>query len=176
MEFNFNFNFLDDKPFIVVPYRVHSELNDIKLKINKQLNWLKRNPTVLYTANGRKMWKQANITLHNVCKANSAMNLWVRTHSQHFLGQSAVDHYGHLKLVSIQDADEEILNFSHQLKAKYHNEACVIILSEDVNFLNRANATLDTPIISACAPPAILSKLNELNNGGAIKKSLFHCK
>lgn len=154
-------------PFVVVPYKVHSELDELKFKTKNKCGLLKKDPKLLYSREGRHKWKELNILLCQVCKANHAINSWKKTHSKQFLGQSAAEHLQHVNLVTIKNANDEILNFSHQMRAKY-SDASVIILSNDVNFRNRANACFDAPDVPAYEPSEIFIKLDDVYNKGKL--------
>lgn len=158
--------FLDEKPYIVVPYKVLMELDKLKLVVKAKLGSLKTDKQV-YTNEGRNEWKELNTSLHRITRANHSINGWNQTHPKQFLGQSAVQHYEHLQMVTIINGDDEILNFSHQLRRKCDQSAHVIILSNDLNFRNRANASfMKTPDIPAYTPLLIVNKLDEIYNDG----------
>lgn len=130
------------------PFKVLSELNDLKYKAKQKLSD-KLSKANLYTAQGRVDWKEFNKKLHAVCTANHAIDSWNPTHSSQFLGQSALEEFKFYQMIEIRDSDDKILNFAHQLRSKLGFGSSVVILTDDVNFRNRANATFDKSDIPA---------------------------
>lgn len=118
----------------------------------------------------KNILKNLKTILYEICEANRAIDMWKQSHPNQFGGPSAVEEYE--QMVAINDGDDEIYNFSHQLKKKLGNDALVIILTHDTNFRNRVNSCFGTPTIPACAPCAIFTKLNEILRNSGMYKNL----